>query len=441
MQELIRDFRIDVQQSPSILRAPLANDYIQHLGMTLARQTHDKNIHYAFFINDSEEINAFAGPGGTVVIHSELILSTHKEDELAAVMAHEIAHSEQKHWLSDINRQKTNQASTIASGLTALALGLINPALSQGALIGGLAGVSQSEINHIRSHEREADRIGIQLLYDANYNPQGMVDFLKELQNANQSHNMNAIPAILLTHPLDEERISDAQNRVEQLPKKHYTSNPDYFLVKEIIRVKTAKKASSLIPYYQSKLKKSPKKAALRYGYAITLLKVLKFSTAKLILQDLYNRSPNNYYYELALCASELGLKQTKSALSHLKNLYQNHPDNLAIILDYSTALIQFNQTAQATNILSEGLNDYPNNVLLLQHLAEAEFRNHQTARAYLTRAKVFLQSGQLREAHIALMNAKKAANHDTLLLAQINAQLIQLKELSLQKQDKSSWF
>ncbi len=441
MQELVRDFRIEIQQSPSIMHAPLVNDYIQHLGKKLASHAQDTNVHYAFFVNDSNEINAFAGPGGTIVMYSTLILATTKEDELAAVLAHEIAHSEQKHWLTDLNRQKSTQTSLIASSLAALALGIINPTLGSGAMLGSLAGHSQNEINHIRSHEREADRIGIQLLYAADYNPEGMVDFLKSLEQYNQYHDMSNVPAILLTHPMDEERISDAQNRVEQLPKKHYISDPDYFIFKEIVRVMTAKKPSALIPYYQAELKKNPNNSALRYGYAITLMKSLKFSNAQPILEELVRQSPNNYYYLLGLSASELGLKQTKQAFQHLESLYDSYPDNLAIILDYSMALIHFNQAKKAEQILKDGLEDYPNNIVLLKSLAQAQSRNHETARAYLTRAKIFLQFGQIREASIALTNAKQAVHNDPLLMAQINSQLAYVRELQKKEKEKASWF
>lgn len=427
MQTLIRDFRVEIQQSSSIIRTPLANDYIQHLGMKLAGHTNDRDIHYAFFIHNSEDINAFAGPGGTIVINSALILATTKEDELAAVLAHEIAHSEQKHWLKDLNRQKSTQIPFIASTLVALALGIINPSLGSGALMGSLSGYAQNEINHTRSHEEEADRIGIQLLYAADYNPEGMVDFLKQLQKYNQYHNMNNIPGILLTHPLDEIRIADAQNRVALLPKKKYISHADYFLFKEMIRVLTSQNPTSLLPYYQEQRRLHPNDVALQYGHALILMKTLKYTEAKSELNTLIQKSPyfyNNYYYVLALSGCELALKQTQQALTQLAALYQRYPDNLAIILDYSTSLIQLNQSHQAEKILQDALVDYPHNTVLLQNLAQAQSRSHQTARAYLTRAQLFLQLGESREANIALQNAKAAVHNDPLLMAQINAQI-----------------
>lgn len=430
MQDLARDFRLDVAQSPTILHAPLANDYVEHLGKTLARHTEDRNIHYAFFINNSNEINAFAGPGGTIVINSGLILATNKEDELAAVLAHEIAHSEQKHWLKDLNRQKNMRIPLIANSLAAIALGLINPALGGGALAGSMAGYAQKQINVTRSHEEEADRIGIRLLYEADFNPQGMVDFLKELQKADQYHDIASIPPILLDHPLDEVRISDAQNRVEQLPKKHYIVNKDFFLVKEIVRVLTSANPGSLIHYYQQQLLKAPHNNALHYGYALTLMKALKFSLAKPELESLLRQSPSNYYYLLALSGCELGLKNTAAGLSLLQKLYDEYPDNLAILSDYSAALIQFNQYKKAENILGDGLEEYPNNFILLKNLAQAQARNGETARAYLTRANIFLQLGQTREAGIALHSALKSVHNDPLLAAQIKAKLKVLKNM-----------
>jgi predicted Zn-dependent protease len=430
MQDLARDFRLEIAQSPSILHAPLANDYIQHLGKTLARHTEDRNIHYAFFINNSNEINAFAGPGGTIVINSGLILATNKEDELAAVLAHEIAHSEQKHWLKDLNRQKNMRIPMIASSLAAIALGLINPALGGSALAGSMSGYAQKQINVTRSHEEEADRIGIKLLYAADFNPQGMVDFLKELQKADQYHDLASIPPILLDHPLDEVRISDAQNRVEQLPKKYYIVNKDFFIVKEIIRVLTASNPGSLIHYYQQQLIKSPHNNALQYGYALTLMKTLKFSLAKPKLESLLRQSPRNYYYLLALSGCELGLKNSSKGLTLLQKLYDEYPDNLAIISDYSTALIQFNQYKKAENIIEDGLEEYPNNPILFKNLAQAQARNGETARAYLTRAKILIQLGQTREAAIALHSALKSVHNDPLLAAQIKAELKVLKNM-----------
>lgn len=430
MQELIKEFRQEIQRYPTIMRAPLVNDYIQHVGTKLSRHAADRAIHYTFYVNQAVDINAFAGPGGIIVINSGLILTTNKEDELAGVLAHEIAHAEQKHWLSDINRQNNMRVPMIASMLAAIALGVISPALGSGAMMGGMSGFAQNEINYTRSHEKEADRIGIQLLYTAGYNPQGMVDFLRKMQKQNQYHDMAAIPAILLTHPLDDVRIADAENRVLHLPKKHYVVSPDYAIVKEIVRVLTTKKTSTLLPFYRENLQKKPNNAALQYGEALVLMKMLKFSAAKAKLQVLVKQSPHNYYYVLALSGCEIGLKNFTQAEKLLQALYERYPDNLAIIIDYASGLIHLNKLQKAEQIINNGLDDYANNTLLLEKLAIVQAKNHQTAQAYLTRAIMFLQEGQTQQAGIALQSAKKTAGNDPRLRAQINAQMQILRTL-----------
>jgi len=429
MQELARNFRLEVQRFPGVIRAPLPNDYLQHLGMLLARHRTDLNIHYAFFIINSPEINAFAGPGGTIAINSALILTTTKESELAAVLAHEIAHSDQKHWLKDLNRQQNMKIPMIASMLAAAALTVLNPAIGGGAMVGGMTRFQQNEINYTRSHEKEADRIGIQLLYEADFNPQGMVDFFKKMYEQERYRYMGDIPAMLLTHPVNEERIADAENRIAALPKKHYINNSDYFFFKEMVRVLSTNKPAQLAhDYYQKKLKEEPGSATLRYGYALALMKSLKFSEAKPVLETLNQQSPHNLYYLLALSGCELGLKNTSHALSIMEKLYTDYPDSLPVILDYSNALIQFNHYQKAQLVIEEGLEEYPNNIPLLQNLAQAQSRNHQMARAYLTRAKILMQTGTPREAMMALRNAR-ASSKDALLDAQIDAQIKMLED------------
>lgn len=433
MQTLIRDFRLEIEQSPTIIRGPLANDYLQHLGAKLSSYAPDKNVHYAFFINQSNEINAFAGPGGTIVIYSALILATRNEDELVAVLAHEIAHSEQKHWLKNINRAKKMQVPMVASTLAALALGAVSPALSSGALMGSLAGYQQSNINYTRTHEEDADRIGIQILYAAGYNPNGMIEFFKQMQHDNQYHNYSHVPEILLTHPLDEVRIADAQSHIDKLPASALrvpaTRDPAYFLFKEIIRVLSTSKPATLLPYYEKNLKLHPQDTALHYGYALTLMKMLRWNQAKKELAILLKKSPENYYYLLALSGCELGLKNAPQALKILHELYDRYPDNPAIILDEASALIHVHQCALAVKYLNEALEDNQNNIVLLEKLSQAQACNHETARAYLTRSKWLLLLGDTRGAGIALHSAQQSVSNDPLLMLQINAAFKALNE------------
>src|SRR3990167_10285339 len=214
-----KEYLEEINRSPQVIRNPIAVEKINAIGKKLAQAG---EVPFAsFFIVNSDEMNAFAGPGGYIGIHSSLIAATDNEDELAAVMAHELAHVKLHHLYDMIEHEKLMKIPTAASMLAAIALGMLNPALGTGAMAATLAGGAQQSINYTRYHERQADRIGMQMLQKAGYNPIAMANFFQKLQNQSRYYARDNIPAILLTHPLDQERIAEVENR---LPKK---PNPD----------------------------------------------------------------------------------------------------------------------------------------------------------------------------------------------------------------------
>ena len=156
-----------------------------------------------FFIVKSNEINAFAGPCGYIGVNSQLILATANESELAAVMAHELAHVRQHHLYRMIEHQKQMRIPMLASMLASIALGVLNPTAGTGAMMAALSGFAQDSINYVRSNEKEADRIGIDMLIKSGQDPRGMASFFKKMQENARYYYTDNIPAILRSHPLD----------------------------------------------------------------------------------------------------------------------------------------------------------------------------------------------------------------------------------------------
>ncbi len=178
LEQLEKQFVEQINQSDSVIRIPLANEYINHLGKTLALHGELKAPY--FFLVKSNEINAFAGPGGYIGINSALILASANESELAAVMAHEMAHVRLHHLYQMIEHQKQMRIPMLASMLASIALGVINPTLGSGALMATLTGFSQDNINFVRSNEKQADSIGIDMLIKSGLDPHGMASFLEK---------------------------------------------------------------------------------------------------------------------------------------------------------------------------------------------------------------------------------------------------------------------
>lgn len=210
------EFMRSVQQSLKIIDDPLSTEYIQALGHKLVSQIDTQGQSFNFFIIDNPDINAFAGPGGHIGVHTGLINATTSESELASVIAHEIAHVVQRHLVRQFESGRNFSIATMGALIAAILLGKNNPEISEAVLASTVAGNIQQQLSFSRANEQEADRVGIDMLVTANFNPHGMADFFETLQKANR-FNQTGAPEFILTHPVTESRIADTRGRARQL--------------------------------------------------------------------------------------------------------------------------------------------------------------------------------------------------------------------------------
>ena len=213
-----------VRRDPAYLDDPVLVDYLQSLWQPLVAAARsggdiapdsDHLFAWEAFLVLDRSVNAFALPGGFVGVHLGLIALTASSDELASVLAHELAHVTQRHIARGFgNSQRANLIS-----IAGLLLGVL--AASQGAgadvanaaIAGGQAAAIQGQLNFSRDMEREADRIGFGLLSGAGYSPAGMGAMFEKMDNANRLNDNNAFP-YLRTHPLTVERVAEARARL-----------------------------------------------------------------------------------------------------------------------------------------------------------------------------------------------------------------------------------
>lgn len=426
LDQLEKQFIQQINQSDSVIRIPLANQYINHLGQLLAR--HGQLQSPVFFLVRSNEINAFAGPGGYIGVNSQLILASDNESELAAVMAHEMAHVRQHHLYRMIEHEKQMHIPMLASMLASIALGVLNPALGSGALMGSLTGFAQDNINFVRSNEKEADRIGIDMLIKSGLDPRGMAGFFKKMQQSTRYYYTDNTPAILRTHPLDDDRIAEAENRSLHLVKTSYPDHPDYHLFKELIRNAATQDSKTLIGYYQQECTKHNTKTACQYGYALALLSINQYPQAKEHLQPLLNQEHDNLFYIIAIAQAEIGNKDYTSALARLNELQNNYPDNYAAITEYGQALMDAGKAEQASSVLLKASRQFKEDLPVCQMLARAQADSHHKDYAYFTLAQCHLLQGQTRPAMAKLKLAKSLATKDRFLTARIDARIDEIK-------------
>ncbi|MFI4968843.1 MAG: M48 family metalloprotease [Lysobacterales bacterium] len=200
-----------------VLDDALLNDYINALGYRLVASSDHPDMGFVFFIMRDPQINAFAAPGGFVAANAGLITAMQREDELAAVLAHEISHVQQQHILRAFEDQK-KMSIPIMLGMLGVMIASAHRSddTAAAAMVTGTSLIQQRQINFTRGEEGEADHVGIQTLARAGFDPMAMAGAFQALQKIMRVNGVD-VPEFLLDHPLDTKRIADAKARAEQL--------------------------------------------------------------------------------------------------------------------------------------------------------------------------------------------------------------------------------
>jgi predicted Zn-dependent protease len=277
----------DVYADPRYLDDPEIESYLNQLGYKLVSVSSRNQREFIFFVVDDPTVNAFALPGGNIGVHTGLLLTAQNESELASVIAHEISHVTQDH----IARQIAAQQQAYWPSMAALALALLasrsNPNVAGAAIASTQAYSMQNQLNYSRDFEREADRLGYEMLTRAGFDPRGMSSFFNRLQRASRFYDSNA-PAYLRTHPLTSDRIADMESRSESAPYRQVQDSLDFQLVRARLRARENTPDDAVLAARSTlKDKRYSNETAARYGLVSALLRARQFKEAEAELQNL----------------------------------------------------------------------------------------------------------------------------------------------------------
>ncbi|GAB6070714.1 M48 family metalloprotease [Thiomicrorhabdus hydrogeniphila] len=406
-QELGRAFTNALYRHYNLYEDFDTNDYIRKIGHKLASYT-GNNRHYSFYVIDDNNINAFAGPNGVIGIHTGLITACDTEDELAAVIAHEISHVTQNH-LSRRYEYSSTQGSinTIATLLAAILIGSQDPSAGIATLMGGMGLNMQQQLKNSRQHESEADAFGIQLLYKTGYNPHAMGDFFARLSKESQLDTIK-VPEILRTHPVSEHRLAEAENRAQNLPQKKEIEPKSYlnYIKNRILHQKKKLVSAAEI--------KAVKQDPMLTCYLETLNKTKKGLNAPDCMEKLAFNAEASPIFLSALLQNKLSRQDSinesdNEALNKIIDLKVTlFPKSVSIPMYYSRLLRKQGKQKEAEHVLeqSETQLNYKYNVYM--ELSEYNAKSHQKASAYLNLAKAYLQTGNIERSKYFLKQAEK---------------------------------
>jgi predicted Zn-dependent protease len=277
-ESIVRDIRF---RDPAYLDDPEIVDYLAALGGRLVRANPAARQDFEFFAMRDNVVNAFALPGGFVGVNTGLINLADTESELASVLAHEIAHVSQRHIARMLGQEQQLQMPVLAAIAAAILLGRAHPDLASGAVVAAQAGAVQSSLSYSRDFEREADRVGLQTLEAAGFDPRAMAVFFEKLQRSMRVADDGSVPGWLRTHPMTVERIADAQNKAAAMPYRQHVDALDFHLVRAKLRADAGEPASAAAHFQASvSERRYGSEAAARYGLAAALLRAGKTKQA-----------------------------------------------------------------------------------------------------------------------------------------------------------------
>src|SRR6266699_3563819 len=200
----------EVERSSKLIDDPVVTEYVNRVGQNLVRNS-DARVPFTIKVIDSDEINAFALPGGFFYVNSGLILHAMEESELAGVMAHEISHVTARHGTKNATKGELMQLATIP-------LILLGPGgwAGYGIYEGLNLAIPVTYLKFSRDAEREADFLGLQYMYKAGYDPNSYITFFERIQ-ADEKRRPGTIPKVFSTHPPTPERIENSQKEIARI--------------------------------------------------------------------------------------------------------------------------------------------------------------------------------------------------------------------------------
>ncbi|WP_058556711.1 M48 family metalloprotease [Thiohalocapsa sp. ML1] len=429
-RELGQEFMKWVRKSLDVSEDPLLTDYVQSLGRKLVAASRDTRGRYDFFVVEDPRINAFAGPSGNIGVNAGLILAAETESELAAVMAHEVAHVSQRHLLRAFAAQKQMTIPATALLIAAAVLGAtVDSQVGTAALMGLQGAMVQRQINFTRANEEEADSIGIDTLARAGHDPYAMPGFFNKLTKANRVYESGA-PELLRTHPVTSDRIADAMARAERFGHSQRPDSLRFHLTRAHLRERSYNRAEQAIGHFKNTLARGRyrNETAERYGYARALARAGSLGDAAEQLAPLIEKHPSQV--ELVVLQAELDRRRgaADKAARDLKSAVGLAPGSWPLQQAYAEALLDAGRPAEALATLERLVALRPDITPVYQIMADAAGKVGDAGAAMRWRAEYLYRSGDLEPAVRQLELALRQPGLDFHLASKIQVRLAELR-------------
>ncbi len=418
----------EVRRDPDYIDdAPLL-EYLNNLGNNLVEAKPEvrgeANYDFSFFVVRDPTINAFALPGGFVAVHSGLFLAAQSESELAGVVGHEIGHVAQRHIARMLGQERKDSLIPLAAMALAMLAARSSPDAATALAVSGEALALQRQLAFSRDAEREADRVGLQIMSTAGYDASGMVSFFGRMQKATRLYH--DVPAFLQNHPMTSERIADMQGRINNMPYKQHVDSMSFRIIQARLRVlqdSTTQGLHDANTFFQNQLEMNPhtEAVAAKYGMAFVALKRGEYDKAATLLhqsreaaQRLPAAHPDTTWGAI-VDSLEIDIDQesgkTAEAVKFADAARERYPLSRGIVHQYVDALLADGRRDEAIAYLRDQAQLYREEPQLQALLAKAYAEEDKKALQHLALAEEYALDGSLMAALDQLGMARKAGD------------------------------
>lgn len=430
-QRWLRAYRSQVPTSSD----PLIINYLEQLFAQLIPYSQLTEKRIDLVVVENKTLNAFAVPGNIIGVHTGLLNYAKSENQLAAVLAHEMGHLSQRHYARRLEQQKNMMVPMLAGMLAGLVLAAnSNSDAGMAAIMGTQAAAQQASLAFSRQNEQEADRIGMQTMVEAGLDPHAAADMFEEMVRANRLNRRP--PEYLLTHPVSETRVADARNRAQQYPRKPSADDLEYQLMRTRVRFAAEETPQIAAKMFKSELdKESLSPDASRYGWALALTNASQFDAAREALAPLLAKEPERVTYQIMRADIEIAAEHYKAALGILEAQLSKYPNSYPLIVRHAEALMKAGLYKQCAEILDRYSRKRSNDDYVWYLLAEVNGLAGNILGVHEARAEYFILNGVYDRAQIQLRNALKLTKDNAYRTALIEERL---KYVEAQLQDHS---
>jgi predicted Zn-dependent protease len=423
-ESIVREMRRD----PQFIDDPEVSEYLGSVGGRLA-QAMGARQDFEFFGVRDVTINAFALPGGFVGVHTGLLNAAESESELASVLGHEIAHVTQRHIARMLGQQKQMQIPVLAALAAAILLGRSRPDLASGATVAAQAGAASAQLSYSRDFEREADRVGMQALAGAGYDPRAMASFFEKMQRSQRVADDGTLPGYLRTHPITTERIADAQNRVTGLPYKQHLDSPEFHLVRAKLRAESGDAQEAVVQFERSvSERRYANEAAARYGLVSALLRARRAQAAEAEMARLRATGTTGPMLDTLEARVRLALNDPAGADKLLAQARARSPHSRPLLYAHVTTLQEAARHEQAAAVLNEAVRYYPGDPRLRAMQSRTYAALGKRLLQHQAQGEYYALQGSLPAAIEQLQFARGAGDGDFYQLSVVDARLKELR-------------